>query len=69
MNPTKLDNVPTIVYVGLGYLCVIGIVVGVLLVLKFIHSLIPKYGILVPLSLLIIIISFLKATKKNNYNH
>jgi hypothetical protein len=64
MNQPKSQDLPTFVYVAIGCLFAVGIIVGIILFFKFVHGLIPKFGWLVPLGLLSIIIWFLKVTKK-----
>jgi hypothetical protein len=42
MDKPKSQDLPIFVYVVVGCLFAVGIIVGVLLVFRFVHSLIPK---------------------------
>lgn len=64
MKLPDIDKLPLNLLIALCVLLGVGVIMGILFAFRFVQSLIPKFGILVPLGLFAIAVVFLKVTKK-----
>jgi hypothetical protein len=64
MKLPDIDKLPLKMFIVLCLFLGVGVIMGILFAFRFVQSLVPRFGILVPLGLFAIAVVFLKVTKK-----